>query len=46
LQVTVSIGVSTLRRGLDTPEDLMKRSDMALYEAKSGGRNRVVAKAA
>lgn len=46
LDVTVSLGVSSLRRGLDTPEALMKRADMALYEAKSGGRNRVVAKAA
>lgn len=46
LNVTVSVGVSSLRRGLDTPADLMKRADVALYEAKSGGRNRVVAKAA
>jgi two-component system cell cycle response regulator len=46
LPVTVSVGVSSLRRGADTPEDLMKRADLALYEAKTGGRNRVVAKAA
>lgn len=46
LAVTVSVGVSSLRRGPDTVEDLMKRADVALYEAKSGGRNRVVAKAA
>jgi two-component system cell cycle response regulator len=46
INITVSIGVSSLRRGLDTPGDLMKRADMALYEAKTSGRNRVVAKAA
>lgn len=46
VEVTVSVGVSSLRRGADTVEALMKRADVALYEAKSGGRNRVVAKAA
>ena len=46
VEVTVSVGVSSLRRGTDTVEALMKRADVALYEAKSGGRNRVVAKAA
>ncbi|RUM99434.1 PleD family two-component system response regulator [Pseudaminobacter arsenicus] len=46
LDITISIGVSSLRRGADTVEDLMKRADLALYEAKTGGRNRVVAKAA
>jgi two-component system cell cycle response regulator len=46
LEVTISIGVSSLRRASDTVEDLMKRADVALYEAKTGGRNRVVAKAA
>ena len=44
--VTVSVGVSSLKRGLDTVAELMKRADLALYEAKTGGRNRVVAKAA
>ncbi len=46
MDVTVSVGVSSLKRGTDTVEALMKRADLALYEAKSGGRNRVVAKAA
>ena len=46
VEVTVSVGVSSLLRGKDTVEALMKRADAALYEAKSGGRNRVVAKAA
>jgi two-component system cell cycle response regulator len=44
--VTVSVGVSSLKRGADSVADLLKRADMALYEAKSSGRNRVVAKAA
>jgi two-component system cell cycle response regulator len=46
IPVTVSVGVSSLRRGADSVAELMKRADVALYEAKSGGRNRVVAKAA
>ena len=44
--VTVSVGVLSLLKGADTVAGLMKRADLALYEAKSGGRNRVVAKAA
>lgn len=46
IDVTVSVGVSSVRRAADTVEALMKRADVALYEAKTGGRNRVVAKAA
>ena len=46
IEVTVSVGVSSLLNGPDSVEALMKRADLALYEAKSGGRNRVVAKAA
>lgn len=46
ISVTVSVGVSSLGRGVDSVGELMKRADMALYEAKNGGRNRVVAKAA
>ncbi|HVW57426.1 MAG TPA: PleD family two-component system response regulator [Rhizobiaceae bacterium] len=46
IAVTVSVGVSSLKPYGDRMEDLMKRADVALYEAKSGGRNRVVAKAA
>ncbi|MDO1559922.1 PleD family two-component system response regulator [Brevundimonas sp. 2R-24] len=46
IPVTISIGVAaTLGEG-DTPEALMKRADQALYEAKTTGRNRVVARAA
>jgi two-component system cell cycle response regulator len=46
IEITVSVGVSSVLNGADTVAALMKRADMALYEAKSGGRNRVVAKAA
>jgi two-component system, cell cycle response regulator len=46
LKVTVSIGVASLSAPDDTMAVLMKRADVALYEAKSSGRNRVVAKAA
>jgi two-component system cell cycle response regulator len=46
VEVTISIGVSSILKGQDTVEAMMKRADLALYEAKNGGRNRVVAKAA
>jgi two-component system cell cycle response regulator len=46
LEVTASVGVSSLEREGDTPEALLKRADQALYSAKKDGRNRVVADAA
>ncbi|TPK92820.1 MULTISPECIES: PleD family two-component system response regulator [unclassified Mesorhizobium] len=46
IEVTVSVGVSSVLKGTDSVAALMKRADLALYEAKSAGRNRVVAKAA
>lgn len=46
VQVTVSIGVASMIAGKDSVDTLVKRADAALYEAKNGGRNRVVAKAA
>ena len=44
-RVTVSIGVSTLEAG-QSAEIWVKRADLALYEAKRGGRDRVVVAAA
>jgi len=46
LAVTISIGVATSMGEGDTPDMLLKRADSGLYEAKSGGRNRVVTRAA
>lgn len=40
-RVTVSVGVAELRPG-ERPESFVRRADMALYEAKRTGRNRVV----
>lgn len=41
-QVTVSLGVAGFRTSSDTPYQLIKRADEALYRAKRAGRNRVV----
>jgi two-component system cell cycle response regulator len=46
LQVTVSVGVATTHEADRSVEDLVKRADVALYEAKNAGRNRVVSNAA
>ena len=46
LPVTVSLGVSTLESANDTPEKMMKRADVALYNAKRAGRNQVMTEAA
>ena len=41
IQLTVSIGVSELKQGDDSYDSVIKRSDKALYQAKTDGRNRV-----
>lgn len=42
LRFTISIGVATYEGDTDSSELLIQRVDAALYEAKEGGRNRVV----
>ena len=41
LRVTISLGVAGYRPG-EPVEELLRRADEALYQAKAGGRNRVV----
>ncbi|MAL57253.1 MAG: PleD family two-component system response regulator, partial [Brevundimonas sp.] len=45
LTITLSIGVAATTGAGDTPEALLKRADEGVYEAKAGGRNKVVARA-
>lgn len=40
-EVTCSIGAAELTSGVHDPEELVKRADRALYEAKEDGRDRV-----
>ncbi len=43
LDITISIGVASFAIGQnDTSDDLFRRADKALYQAKLGGRNKVV----
>lgn len=42
ITVTVSVGISELDKRTKSAEELIKKADDALYEAKSTGRNRVV----
>ncbi len=46
LHLTASLGIATNTSSIETPEQLMRQADLAMYEAKSAGRNRVVASAA
>jgi diguanylate cyclase (GGDEF)-like protein len=40
-RVTISLGVAERADDMERSDDLLKRADEALYEAKRGGRNRV-----
>jgi two-component system cell cycle response regulator len=46
LSVTISVGVATTLDAPDTAQDLLKRADDAVYDAKAQGRNLVIASAA
>ncbi|KYK49665.1 MULTISPECIES: PleD family two-component system response regulator [Bradyrhizobium] len=46
IEVTISIGLTTLERKGEAVADVLKRADTALYRAKHDGRNRVVSQAA
>lgn len=46
INVTASVGVTAMASGADTVAAMLKRADIALYEAKNRGRNQVVAAAA
>ena len=43
IRYTVSVGVSTMDNTVASFDDLLARADKALFDAKHGGRNRVVA---
>ena len=42
IYVTVSIGIAVLEDSINTLEELLKKADIALYEAKKKGKNRIV----
>jgi len=46
LKITISIGLASLKTPGESHEELCKRADQALFEAKDKGRNMVVAHAA
>jgi len=48
IEITVSIGIASTENNPDedSAQKLIKRADEALYEAKNGGRNRVIQSAA
>ena len=41
LSTTISVGVATMHDGMQTPVDLVREADAALYVSKGGGRNKV-----
>jgi len=46
IDVTISVGISTLEKKSELVSAVLKRADQALYQAKHDGRNRVVTAAA
>jgi two-component system cell cycle response regulator len=46
LNITISIGIANVDKGVETADQLLHRADQALYRAKRTGRNKVVADAA
>ena len=40
-RVTISVGVSTFMKNVDTPENIIAAADRALYHAKSMGKDRI-----
>jgi diguanylate cyclase (GGDEF)-like protein len=40
--MTVSVGISTYRQGMSSPELVLAEADRALYQAKRAGRDRIV----
>ncbi len=41
ISTTVSVGVATMHEGIQTPVDLVREADAALYVSKGSGRNKV-----
>ena len=42
LDITISMGVAANNSPGDTPDDLLKRADEAMFQAKRAGRNKVI----
>jgi diguanylate cyclase (GGDEF)-like protein len=40
-RITISIGIASCSKDIDTPDDVIAAADHALYEAKNNGRNKV-----
>lgn len=42
LSVTLTQGISVIRHGGDTVDDILKKADLLMYQGKRAGRNRVI----